>query len=80
MNGAVIEVQSQEIESAGADPVWARIRTEARAAIEKEAAPRRADSHQLVAPCILGVRIGLQDVCQTCFPRDVGTNPARNRG
>ena len=36
MNGAVIEVQSQEIESAGADPVWARIRTEAKAAIEKE--------------------------------------------
>ena len=36
MNGAVVEMQSQEIEFAGKDPVWARIRTEAKAAIEKE--------------------------------------------
>ena len=36
MNGAVVEMQSQEIEVAGTDPVWARIRTEAKAAIEKE--------------------------------------------
>lgn len=36
MNGAVVEMQSQEIEFAGTDPVWARIRTEAKAAIEKE--------------------------------------------
>ena len=36
MNGAVIEMQSQEIELAGTDPIWARIRTEAKAAIEKE--------------------------------------------
>ena len=36
MNGAIIEMKSQEIESAGTDPVWARIRTEAKAAIEKE--------------------------------------------
>ena len=36
MNGAVIKMQSQEIEFAGTDPVWTRIRTEAKAAIEKE--------------------------------------------
>ena len=36
MNGAIVEMKSQEMESAGTDPVWARIRTEAKAAIEKE--------------------------------------------
>ena len=36
MNGAIVEMKSQEIESAGTDPVWTRIRTEAKASIEKE--------------------------------------------
>lgn len=36
MDSAVTETQSQDIESAGTDPVWARIRTEAKAAIEME--------------------------------------------
>lgn len=36
MDSAVTETQSQDIESAGTDPVWARIRAEAKAAIEME--------------------------------------------